>query len=332
MSTLILKVPLRRFLPVAKSWSFKSIKALSCGTTVYAFAAASLVLPNSPALLNKNKERLEETIVKCPIHSYTEPIRDQVEKMKEDVKPKSLIQSILSLFHNISSCFHLCFRAIQVCIIFTPAVLTSWMLYFPNLRHSWYVLLVSTLQVGGSSFMKLGQWCATRPDILPIDLCKELSKLHSTATTIDFSEIQPILERELGKPYTEVFADLDPVAIGSGCIAQVYKARIRETNDWVVLKIKRPEVDDLFTCDLKLFNFFARIAQVFPFMSYINPTEAARLFSKTMAQQLDFRVEAINLLRFRENYRVWIFHLIKRRMTISLFSHFPTATYPLLLF
>lgn len=278
--------------------------AIPRGSVIYAFAASAMVLPHPSSILNKNKELLEDTIVKCPLHSYTEPIKVQIEKFKEEVQPKSIIQSIISVARSISSCFRMCFRAIQICIIFTPVVLTSWMLYIPKLRHFWYVLIVSTLRVGGSSFMKLGQWSATRPDILPMDLCKELSKLHSTAKSVDFSKMQAVLERELGRPYTEVFEDLDPIAIGSGCIAQVYKARIRGSSDWVVLKVKRPEVDDVFTCDLKLFSFFAKVMQFFPFMSYINPTEAARLFSQTMIQQLDFRVEAINLLRFRENYRV----------------------------
>ena len=298
------RVPLRRFLSQIKGWN-----RLNMGRSVriYAFAASSLVLPSSSNLINKiniNKELLNETIVKCPVHSYIEPIRNQVEKIKEEVVPKSIIQSILSLARNISSCLHLCFRAVQIVVIFTPLVLSSWMLYIPKLRHFWYMLVVSTFQVGGSSFMKLGQWSATRPDVFPIDLCKELSKLHSTAKEIEFSKIKAVLEKELGRPFEDVFEDLDQNPIGSGCIAQVYKARIRNSDNWVVLKVKRPEVEDTFNCDLKLFTFFANLLQHLPFMSYVNHAEAARLFSKTMGQQLDFRIEAINLLRFRENYRV----------------------------
>lgn len=302
MNCVLLKVPLRWFLPKWKVWS----RLNSCRSIkLFALAAPSLVLPNPPSILNTKKEMLEETIIKCPIHSYTEPIRDQVEKIKDEIKPQSIIQSIVSLVRNFASCVHLCFRAIQIVIIFTPALWTSWILYFPKLRPYWYHLLVWTLQIGGSSFMKLGQWSATRPDIFPLELCRELSQLHSTAKKIEFSRIQTVLERELGKPYEEVFEDLNPDPIGSGCIAQVYKARIKDTNDWVALKIKRPEVDDAFTCDLKLFNFFAKIIQFLPFMSYVNPTEGVKLFTKTMAQQLDFRVEAINLVHFRDNYRVY---------------------------
>lgn len=301
MNVVFLRTSVRQFLPRMRVWSRLNI---SRSTKIYAFAATSFVLPASPLHLAKSKEILEETVVKCPVHSYMEPLRDQVEKLKEEVQPKSIIQSVVGFVRNFGSCVHMFFRAIQIMIIFTPALVTSWILYFPKLRHYWYVLLVKTLQVGGSSFMKLGQWSATRPDIFPIDLCRELSKLHSTAKTVDFAEIREVLDRELGKSYKEVFDDFDTEPIGSGCIAQVYKARIKNTDEWVALKIKRPEVDRVFKCDLQLFNFFAKMVQYLPFMSYVNPTEGARLFSKTMAQQLDFRVEAINLVHFRDNYRV----------------------------
>ena len=77
------RVPLRRFLSQIKGWN-----RLNMGRSVriYAFAASSLVLPSSSNLINKiniNKELLNETIVKCPVHSYIEPIRNQVEKIKE---------------------------------------------------------------------------------------------------------------------------------------------------------------------------------------------------------------------------------------------------------
>lgn len=304
MNVTVKKVPLRRFLPQIKVWT--QLHKIS-PSKICMLATASFVLPNPSSVSPHNKEFLEETVVKCPIHSYTEPIRDQVEKIKEEVQPKSLIQCLLCAVRNVTSTIHLCFRAVQILIIFTPALLSSWILYFPSLRHYWYVLLVATLRVGGSSFMKLGQWSATRPDIMPLDLCKELSKLHSTAKQIEFDKIEKVLNKELGRSYQEVFDELDKEPIGSGCIAQVYKARIKGTNEWVALKIKRPEVDDSFSCDLKLLNFFAKIIQFLPFMSYINPQEGARLFANTMQQQLDFRVEAINLLHFRENYRVCIY-------------------------
>ena len=203
---------------------------------------------------------------------------------------------------------HLVFRAVHLMIVFSPTVLTSWILFVPSLRVYWYRLLVATLQVTGSLFMKLGQWASTRPDILPIELCKRLSTLHSTTKCVDYPIMFRTIERELGKPVNEVFDTIIETPVGSGCIAQVYKARLRGSSEWVAIKVKRPNVDESFTRDLQLVNFFARCISVIPFTQYIAPVLTAELFTKAVQQQLDFRIEAINLIHFNDNFRVDFCH------------------------
>ena len=257
---------------------------------------------------SKSKELLEETKIHCPMHCYYEPLHEQIEEMKKEVLPKSLMQRIVVVFHKLGSCFRLVFRAVHLMIVFSPTVLTSWILIFPSLRVYWYRLLVATLQVTGSLFMKLGQWASTRPDILPIELCKRLSTLHSTTKCIDYPIMFHIIERELGKPVNEVFDTIIETPVGSGCIAQVYKARLRGSSEWVAIKVKRPSVDESFTRDLQLVNFFARCISVIPFTQYIAPVLTAELFTKAVQQQLDFRIEAINLIHFNDNFRVDFCH------------------------
>lgn len=257
---------------------------------------------------SKSKELLEETKIHCPMHCYHAPLHEQIEEMKKEVLPKSLVQRIVVVFHKLGSCFHLVFRAVHLMIVFSPTVLTSWILFFPSLRVYWYRLLVATLQVTGSLFMKLGQWASTRPDILPIELCKRLSTLHSTTKCVDYPIMFRTIERELGKPVNEVFDRIIETPVGSGCIAQVYKARLRGSSEWVAIKVKRPNVDESFTRDLQLVNFFARCISVIPFTQYIAPVLTAELFTKAVQQQLDFRIEAINLIHFNDNFRVDFCH------------------------
>jgi len=102
------------------------------------------------------------------------------------------------------------------------------------------------------------------------------------------------------------FDEVIETPIGSGCIAQVYKAHLRGTNQWVALKVKRPEVDIVFSYDLQLINSVAAFLSIFPFMEYLAPKKAAQLFTSTMHDQLDFRKEAVNLVHFRENFRVCV--------------------------
>lgn len=275
-------------------------------TTIYAFSVASLTLPSPSLLLTQRKDLLDNKEVVCPIHCYHEPLHAQVERLKKEVRPKSLIQCFIIAVKKIGSAFHLVVRSIQVAIIFSPVVLTCWFCFFPSLRRWWYHLFVYCLQIGGSSFMKLGQWAATRPDILPLEFCRQLSTLHSSTQCLPFTSMKEVIERELGKNIDEVFDEIDETPIGSGCIAQVYKAHLRGTDQWVALKVKRPEVDFVFSYDLQLINSIAAILSIFPFMEYLAPKKAAQLFTSTMHDQLDFRKEAVNLVHFRENFRVGI--------------------------
>lgn len=191
-------------------------------------------------------------------------------------------------------------------VVFSPTVLMSWFLFFPSLRKYWNKILVASLQVAGSSFMKLGQWAATRPDILPIELCKELSTLHSTTKCLDFDVMLSVIEKELGKPADLIFDVIEETPVGSGCIAQVYKARLRGSDDWVAVKVKRPHVDEIFKRDLQLVNFFAHVIALLPMTQYMAPVMTAELFTKAMQQQLDFRLEAINLIHFNDNFRAGV--------------------------
>ena len=273
-------------------------------TTVYALALTPMIIPSPSELLYRRKEMLENKEISCSVHSYHEPVSVQIEHIKEEVRPKSMVQCIVLAIRKIGSAVRLFLRSIQLAIIFSPVVLTSWFLCFPSLRSKWYWMFVRCLELGGSSFIKLGQWAATRPDILPLDLCHELSMLHSTTTCLPFSRMREMIDKELGRPLEDVFEYIEETPVGSGCIAQVYKGRLYGSDVDVAIKVKRPEVDRVFTQDLQLINAIAKILSYIPFMEYIGPCNAAALFTKQMYQQLDFRGEAVNLVHFRENFRV----------------------------
>ena len=300
MNVVAYKLSMKRFFPLVRN-------AVKNGhvrrTTMYAFAVGSVVLPSPSYILTQRKSILKEKEIACPLHSYHEPIHNQVEKMKDSVRPKSLVQCIIIGFQKIGTCFQLVLRAAYHLFIFTPIALSSWMLFFPKLRSKWYHFFMITLQVCGATFVKLGQWAATRPDILPLDLCRELSTLYATTTCVKFDKMKEVIERELGKKMEDVFDEVDPTPLGSGCIAQVYKAHLRDSDDWVVLKVKRPEVDHLFESDLRLLSFIARTLSTIPCMQYMKLKESIDIFTNMMYQQLDLRIEAVNLIHFRENFR-----------------------------
>lgn len=297
--------------------SYRNYKQLGA-MTLGAFCVGTVTLPPPSTLFNQRKELLDDHIISCPIQCYHEPIHSQLDKIREEVRPRSLVESLLACIHSIGYAFRLAFRSVQVVFYLSPAILSFWMVLFPPLRKYWNSILVFCFQRSGPSFMKFGQWAATRPDILPMDLCHELSTLHSSTEYLPFSVMKPIIERELGKDLDSVFDQIDETPVGSGCIAQVYRAHLRNTDQWVAIKVKRPDVETTFRMDLNLITCFNYIISFVPFIDYLSPRLASKLFTNVMRQQLDFRTEAVNLVHFRENFRVISSHFLTCRTMTNL--------------
>lgn len=83
-----------------------------------------------------------------------------------------------------------------------------------------------TLEVSGPAFIKWGQWAATRRDMFPPDLCKELSKLHTQAPVHSLHFTRSAIRRALGADIGDLFDGFEAEPIASGSIAQVYRARL----------------------------------------------------------------------------------------------------------
>ena len=78
-----------------------------------------------------------------------------------------------------------------------------------------------TLERAGPAFIKWGQWAATRPDLFPQDICRELAKLHTKAPQHSFAATKRIVEAALGARLSDIFVFFHPAPVASGSIAQV---------------------------------------------------------------------------------------------------------------
>jgi ubiquinone biosynthesis protein len=103
----------------------------------------------------------------------------------------------------------------------------------------------------GPTFVKFGQLLSTRSDIIPESILSELQKLQDTATPISLEVAQAVMEGELGVPVGKLFAEFDPVWLGSASIGQVYRARLHG-GDLVAVKVQRPEAAGRFAEFLRL--------------------------------------------------------------------------------
>eukprot|EP00191_Tetraselmis_sp_GSL018_P007540 CAMPEP_0177621080 /NCGR_PEP_ID=MMETSP0419_2-20121207/27354_1 /TAXON_ID=582737 /ORGANISM="Tetraselmis sp., Strain GSL018" /LENGTH=265 /DNA_ID=CAMNT_0019120893 /DNA_START=168 /DNA_END=961 /DNA_ORIENTATION=+ len=94
----------------------------------------------------------------------------------------------------------------------------------------------------GPTYVKLGQMMSVRPDVLPDLALKELAILQDSVKPFDTEVAIAQIEKELGRPASEVFSEISEAPIASASLAQVYKARLASTGEEVAVKVQRPGV------------------------------------------------------------------------------------------
>jgi ubiquinone biosynthesis protein len=146
----------------------------------------------------------------------------------------------------------------------------------------------------GPTFIKLGQLLSSRPDILPGHWIEELSKLQDACPALPLSEIRQEIERGLGRPVGELFAELDPAPLASASIAQVHRARTHGGAE-VAVKVQRPLVREQVEADLGLLYDLARLLEaVVEETGIYTPVGIIEEFDRAIHEELDFANEARN--------------------------------------
>ncbi len=155
----------------------------------------------------------------------------------------------------------------------------------------------------GPTFAKIGQILSTRPDLLPPAYIEELATLQEHVTPLTEAEAVAAMERELGVPWEDVFASIEPTPLATGTIAQVHRATL-ETGERVVVKVQRPTAERDILQDLELLQLLAaklgarpRLRRVFDIQTIVDD------LARSLRRELDFRSEANNLRRMREILR-----------------------------
>jgi ubiquinone biosynthesis protein len=154
----------------------------------------------------------------------------------------------------------------------------------------------TALEDAGGMFVKLGQLLATRPDLLPAPALVELSRLHSAARPLGRGEVEQAVLAEIGRPLTEVFADIDWQPLGSASIAQVHAAHLHDGRE-VVIKVRRPGLLEEVERDLTIAVWFARLAQRRTDWGRTYEVGAvAEEFARALRTELDLGVEGRHAL------------------------------------
>jgi len=164
----------------------------------------------------------------------------------------------------------------------------------------------------GPTFVKLGQVLSTRPDLLPPPFIAELVKLQNAVPPAEWEPIRAQIEAELGAPLQELFAAFEPVPIAAASLAQVHAATLPDGAQ-VVVKVQRPDIQQMIETDLEILFDLARLLQArTPLGEIYNLPEIVEEFAATLRAELDFYREGRNADRFRANFAAESFLYIPR--------------------
>ena len=148
----------------------------------------------------------------------------------------------------------------------------------------------------GPTFIKIGQFLALRPDLLPQEYCDELMLLLDRVPPFPWVEARAVLETELGPDLSHFFSFIDPEPVAAGSLAQTHFARLHDGTE-VAVKIQRPNIKARVQQDLRRARLLVRLLEVTGVKLIISPREALREVSDWMMQELDFTLELANMAR-----------------------------------
>jgi ubiquinone biosynthesis protein len=153
------------------------------------------------------------------------------------------------------------------------------------------VRLRRVLERAGGVYVKLGQIAATRVDLLPVDVCRELGELQNRVAPEPAEHMRAVLEEEYGRPVGEVFAAFEWEPLAAASIGQTYSARLHSGAS-VVVKVQRPGIAEVIERDLAALGLLADLAQRrTPLGQSVRSGEVLGQFADSLRAELDFRGE-----------------------------------------
>lgn len=155
----------------------------------------------------------------------------------------------------------------------------------------------------GPTFVKFGQVLSLRPDLLPPQLCQELSKLTDQVPPILYTSIKKTIEEELSLPMEKLFKKFDQTPLAAASLAQVHRAVLPDGTK-VAVKVERPGIASLIAKDIHIMLYLASlIEQKLPELAVFRPVATVKEFAETISRELDFRSEAIHAQRFTAMFK-----------------------------
>ncbi|KAJ0975192.1 hypothetical protein J5N97_017157 [Dioscorea zingiberensis] len=188
----------------------------------------------------------------------------------------------------------------------------------------------------GPAFVKIAQAVSSRPDVIPPAYLVELSLLQDRITPFSTEVAFSMIEKELGSPIEVLFSEISPEPMAAASLGQVYQARLRSNGQVVAVKVQRPGVQAAISLDIFILRFLAglvrRAGKLNTDLQAVLDEWASSLFRHLfisldqlpceksiflcyvvleftlntgkwhLMQEMDYKAEARNGLKFRELY------------------------------
>lgn len=152
----------------------------------------------------------------------------------------------------------------------------------------------------GPSYIKLGQWLSSRADMLPQPYLEVFARLQDDVPPAPFEHVRPTIETELGASLGEAFEEFNPAPLSGASLGQVYLAR--HAGRQVIVKVARPGIERTIEDDIHVLKKILPIATRFidPNLRFSAEGMLAQ-FIETIHEEMDYRIEAENLLTIKRN-------------------------------
>jgi ubiquinone biosynthesis protein len=157
----------------------------------------------------------------------------------------------------------------------------------------------------GPAYLKLGQFLATRPDVVGVAMARDLESLQDRLPPFSMTEAESVVSASLERPVSELYASFSP-PVAAASIAQVHRAEIEKdgVRRAVAVKVLRPNVAARFRRDLGDFSYVANKAEHYSAEARrLRLIEIISTMSRSVAMEMDLRLEAAALSEMAENTR-----------------------------
>ena len=169
------------------------------------------------------------------------------------------------------------------------------------------VRLAEALETAGPIFVKFGQLLSTRPDFLEEEVIQELQKFQNNLSPFPSEEAIEIIEKDLGNPIDELFADFNHTPLAAASIAQVHEATLMSGEE-VVVKVVRPNLKKKIEGDLSVIKMIGKVANTFDADARrLQLLDMIREYEYVITSEVDLKKEAGNTIqtaKFFENFNL----------------------------